>query len=283
MKLKFIYVVMTAVVLSGCKENKTKYKQDKSQEKEQVITVIQGHSHNDYEQDRPLFEALDNGFVSVEADVHLINGKLYVTHDIPATLDPKLTLEAMYLDPLKAHIQKNNGSVYPNYNGVFYLMVDFKTEAVPTYKKLKEILTKYEDILSIVKNDVEQKGVVKVFISGNRPIEKILKEETKLALLDGRPKDLESNISSLIMPVVSDNYNNFLSWDGYNQLDKAEEQRFKLLVKNTHAQGKVIRLWASPDNENVWRFLLENDVDLINTDLLSDFRIFLLKYKGYKH
>lgn len=229
-----------------------------------------------------MFYALDNGFVSVEADIHLINEELYVSHDTPAKLDPKLTLETLYLEPLKAHIQKNNGAVYPNYNGVFYLMVDFKTAALPTYNKLKKILANYQGMLSIVKNGVEQKGVVKVIISGNRPIEEIIKEESKLALLDGRPKDLESNISSLIMPVVSDNYKNYLSWDGFGELDMGEEQRFKALVKSTHAQGKVIRLWASPDNENVWQFLLENGVDLINTDLLDEFRVFILEYNASK-
>ncbi len=84
------------------------------------------------------------------------------------------------------------------------------------------------------------------------------------------------------MPVVSDNYINFLSWDGTGKLDKNEEQRFKDLVKKTHTQGKVLRLWASPDNENVWRFLLDNDVDLINTDLLAEFRTFFLEYKASK-
>lgn len=284
MNIKYTTLLIFALVLSSCKQEK---KQDKVTEQPQektteAITVIQGHAHNDYEQERPLFEALENGFVSVEADVHLINGELYVTHDAPANLDSETTLEAMYLDPLKAHIQKNNGHVYPNYNGVFYLMVDFKTEAIPTYNKLKEVLVNYQEMLSTVRNGVEKKGAVKVFISGNRPIQEIINDEPKLALLDGRPKDLINNISSLIMPVVSDNYNNFLSWDGTGKLDKNEEHRFKDLVKRTHAQGKALRLWASPDNENVWRFLLDNDVDLINTDLLAEFRAFLLEYKASK-
>ncbi|NVJ48512.1 MAG: hypothetical protein HWE07_15355, partial [Cytophagia bacterium] len=39
------------------------------------------HAHNDYEHERPLFDALENGFTSVEADVYLIDGELYVYHD----------------------------------------------------------------------------------------------------------------------------------------------------------------------------------------------------------
>lgn len=279
MKLKNIYIIISLIIFSNCNQQK---KQEKIQYKSETISVIQGHAHNDYEHERPLFYALENGFVSVEADVHLIDGQLYVTHDVPETLDPNLTLEALYLEPLKQHIQENQGVIYPGYDGVFYLMVDFKTEAIPTYNKLKEVLENYQDILSTVINGVEQKGVVKVFISGDRPIQEIIDDEPKLALLDGRPKDLENDISSLIMPVVSDNYNNFLSWDGTGELDKNEVQQFKDLVKKTHAQGKVLRLWASPDNENVWRFLLDNDVDLINTDLLAEFRTFWLEYKASK-
>ena len=39
------------------------------------------HAHNDYEHDRPLFDALDHGFTSVEADVHLVDGELFVAHN----------------------------------------------------------------------------------------------------------------------------------------------------------------------------------------------------------
>ena len=38
--------------------------------------LVNAHAHNDYEHDRPLHEALDNQFVSVEADVFMIDGNL---------------------------------------------------------------------------------------------------------------------------------------------------------------------------------------------------------------
>ena len=38
--------------------------------------LIRAHAHNDYEHTRPLFDALDHGFGSVEADVHLVDGRL---------------------------------------------------------------------------------------------------------------------------------------------------------------------------------------------------------------
>ena len=38
------------------------------------------HSHNDYEQELPFWYAYSNGAASIEADVFLKNGTLYVTH-----------------------------------------------------------------------------------------------------------------------------------------------------------------------------------------------------------
>ena len=55
------------------------------------------HAHNDYEHPKPLINALGHGFGSVEADVHLVEGKLLVGHD-PEDLLPERTLERLYLE-----------------------------------------------------------------------------------------------------------------------------------------------------------------------------------------
>ena len=41
---------------------------------EPVTPLRQAHAHNDYEHPRPLLDALDHGFCSVEADVFLTDG-----------------------------------------------------------------------------------------------------------------------------------------------------------------------------------------------------------------
>lgn len=246
---------------------------------DQKMEVIKGHAHNDYVNENPLFDALENGFISVEADVHLIDDELYVTHDLPEELNPALTLEALYLNPLKEHILKNKGFVYPRYSGPFFLMIDFKSAAKPSYDKLKQILQDYLSILSVVENGVEQKGAVKILISGNRPVSEVINDEPKLVGIDGRPNDLDKEISNAIMPVISYNYSSFLTWDGYGEIDDNEYQKLKKLVQDTHAQQKQLRLWAIPDHENAWKFLLDNGMDLINTDHISSFRAFALDNK----
>jgi hypothetical protein len=68
--------------------------------------VIYIWSHNDYEQERPLFKALEFGYQMIEADIHLIDGNLYVSHDHPEDLERTPLLQDLYLDPLAEHIER---------------------------------------------------------------------------------------------------------------------------------------------------------------------------------
>jgi hypothetical protein len=69
-----------------------------------------GHAHNDYEHERPLHEALELGFCSVEADVHLVAGSLLVAHDLGDT-DPERTLQSLYLGPLRVSLLKTSSGL----------------------------------------------------------------------------------------------------------------------------------------------------------------------------
>jgi hypothetical protein len=57
------------------------------------------HSHNDYWRDVPLYSALSYGVISVEADVWLVNGTLYIGHDVQS-LTPNRTFDGLYIQPL---------------------------------------------------------------------------------------------------------------------------------------------------------------------------------------
>ena len=94
------------------------------------MPLIHAHAHNDYEHKRPLFEALENGFCSVEADVFLVDGKLLVGHTV-SSLRPERTLESLYLDPLRERATANGGKIYPGGPTIF-LLVDVKTKAKDT-------------------------------------------------------------------------------------------------------------------------------------------------------
>ncbi len=232
----------------------------------------QAHAHNDYEHARPLKEALENGFMSVEADVHLQNEKLLVSHNRPG---PKAqTLERLYLAPLDSLLRANSGTIYPGYDGPFFLMIDCKTEATPTYHFILRDLKKYPALLCSLRN-----CAVKIFLSGNRDIPAMLRDGLPGIGIDGRPTDLGKNYSSEFMPVISDHYKNWSSWNGKSDPLAEDLRKIRDLAIRVHGEGKKLRLWAIPDNEKAWAELLEAGVDLINTDRLEELNIFLANRK----
>ncbi|MEL6143601.1 MAG: histidinol-phosphatase, partial [Bacteroidota bacterium] len=102
--------------------------------------------------------------------------------------------------------------------------------------------------------------------------------DTLLATLDGRPSDLERNVSSSRMPVISENFFKALGWNGIGKMPREAQKRLRQLVRMAHRQGKKIRFWAAPDTPAMWQLLLKHKVDLINTDRISEFADFYQTY-----
>lgn len=226
------------------------------------------HSHNDYEHVHPLKDALLNGFISVEADVHLQDGQLLVAHNRPG---PKAeTLEKLYLSPLDSLLNARGGKIYPGYDKVFYLMIDCKSEASATYEAIRKAAAKYPALLCSSGN-----CPVRIFLSGNRPVIQMMNEGFSGIAIDGRPEDLGEGYSSELMPVISDHYRNWLTWNGKSKPLEEDLQRIKNLAERAHREGKKLRLWAIPDNELTWEVLLNAGVDFINTDHLENLNRFL--------
>lgn len=247
--------------------------------KAQVVPLPHAHAHNDYRHERPLLDALSHGFTSIEADVLLIDGELYVGHDMPQGSHTLPTLKDAYLEPLSRIVHNHRGQVYPDFGGDFYLMIDIKTEAEATYQLLKQQLAAYQSMLSFAENGQYHPGAVTVFLSGNRPIVTLRKESTRMVGIDGRPEDLGKNYASDLMPVISENYYKVIRWNGEGEIPAADYQKLTELTAKAHAEGKKVRLWASPDQENAWATLKKAGVDLINTDRLAELKEYLLK--GY--
>lgn len=235
----------------------------------------QAHAHNDYEHDRPLLDALGYGFTSIEVDIHLVDGELYVAHDPPGRKRRKRTLRKLYLDPLKKRVAKNGGQVYTGYEGPFYLMIDIKTEAESTYRVLRRQLEGYRSILTTYDGNNKLPGAVTVFLSGNRPMAAVAAKHKRLVALDGRPADLGKDYSPALMPIISDHYSNHLKWRGDGPAPEEERAYLESLCERVKAEDKRLRLWASPEEEEVWTFLLDCGAGFINTDLLEKLHLFL--------
>lgn len=238
--------------------------------------LVQAHSHNDYEHARPLFDALEAGFCSVEADVWLVDGKLLVGHD-RVDLKPERTLEALYLNPLQTRIAQNGGRVFRD-GPSLTLLIDVKSDATNTYAALRETLRRFGTILTSFHPNRIETNAVTVVISGNRARGMMASEEVRVAAYDGRAADLESGASPGFIPLISDNWTTLFRWRGGpndGPMPTEERQKLRALADRTHRQGRRLRLWATPDKPAAWAELLDAGVDLINTDNLEGLSAFL--------
>jgi Glycerophosphoryl diester phosphodiesterase family len=239
-----------------------------------VVPLPAAHAHNDYEHPRPLFDALDRGFGSVEADVFLVQGNLLVGHT-QSSLRPERTLEKLYLDPLRARIKANGGRVYKD-GPTIWLLVDVKTEAKATYQALDKVLARYDDILSVVKDGHFEKKAVTVVVSGNRAKPEMAAQKVRYAGIDGRSSDLDSKEPAHLMPWISDNWTLSFRWRGDGAMSDQDRSRLRDLVAKAHQYGRLVRFWGTPENEAFWKELRAAHVDLINTDQLDKLKKFLL-------
>jgi glycerophosphoryl diester phosphodiesterase len=217
------------------------------------------HSHNDYMRERPLFDALDAGLCSVEADVFLIDGELRVAHDLAQT-KPGRTLRSLYLEPLARRVRQNHGSVYKQKVEVM-LLIDVKDDAEKTWQAIRKELSHYRFMLATTKP-----GAIRVVISGNRAIDTITGDKERLAGIDGRLSDLPSRLSFEQMPLISDSWTPTFKFRGGNPLSEAERVSLRSLVRQVHRAGRRIRFWGVPDNPVFWGEMRSAGVDFINTD-----------------
>lgn len=243
----------------------------------QVVPLPGAFAHNDYEHENPLFDALANGFTTIEADIHLIDGELYVTHYPPASVENVSTLKELYLDPLLNHIKNNNGQVYPGYNSPVYLMIDIKTDGEATYAVLRKQLIEYSEILSSLSDVNNIPKPVRVFISGNRPIATIKEDPIQLAGVDGRLPDLEKNYTVGFMPIISESFFGIVDWNGIDPIPEKEFEMLKSISDKVHQQGKKFRLWGAPENEYTWSVLSSAGIDFICTDDIQKAKLYLLE------
>lgn len=239
-------------------------------------------AHNDYCHPHPLFDALDNGYTNIEADVFLEEGDLIVAHYYPFFRDEK-TLESLYLNPLAQLIAQNKGQVYKGYNTPVVLLIDIKTGANNTYAALKPLLEKYRDILSVYDHGKVVQRAITIVLSGHKPFKMIKAEDNRLAFIDEDLRKTGTDTTAMnVYKLASCKYSKLLNWTGRGELPGVERTRLCNYVNMAHKFGKKVRLWASPEDSAVWKELLKCGVDLINTDQLGALKNFLITYgRGY--
>lgn len=245
--------------------------------------LLRAHAHNDYDHPRPLFDALDHRFNSVEADIYLVDGDLLVAHD-PVDLDPSRTLESLYLAPLAARVRANHGSLYRGRRVPAQLLIDIKTEGAATYLELDRQLRRYRGLFTTYAHGRVHPGPLTAVVSGDRAARAPMEaQRTRSAFYDGRLTDLGTSAPASFVPLISDNWSTNFTWQGVGAIPAAERDRLRGIVGAAHDRGQRVRFWATPDvagpeRSAVWRELLAADVDHLNTDDLAGLETFLDAY-----
>jgi hypothetical protein len=231
---------------------------------------ILGHAHNDYAHRRPLLDALDAGFRSVEADIYYAGGTLMVSHDGQSSPG---TLEALYLAPLQARIASHGGSVYGD-GQPFRLVIDLKDGQTDLPAAIAALFARYP-MLSRFTGAGYVRGAVDVVFTGNDEMKRTMVSQTPWGTRD-------SNVFTTANPVADARWTDFalkwtdsIDWNGEGAMPKEEQQTLAYLVGYAHALHRKIRIWGAPDRQSVWAAELAAGVDFISTDDLAGLARFL--------
>ncbi|RDX52056.1 hypothetical protein OH76DRAFT_1400974 [Lentinus brumalis] len=251
------------------------------------------HSHNDYWRDVPLLTALSYGVASVEADVSLINGTLFVGHE-PGALTKDRTFDSLYVQPLLQILNKQNpknaftvNNTSPN--GVFdtageiplQLLVDIKTdgvEALPFILKALQPL-RSAGYLTVFANGTLTQSAVTVVGTGNSPLEQVKALSPRDYFFDApltqlTDPSLNTTWDPTLSPLASTDYETAVGWSGIGNITDEQVANITQFVGDAHARGIAARFWDTPAwpiyaRDNVWRVLLENGADWLNADDLA--------------
>src|ERR1035437_5662428 len=214
------------------------------------VPLVHAHAHNDYEHKRPLLDALDHGFCSVEADVYLVDGQLLVAH-VRSQVKPERTLQALYLDPLRGRVKQNSGHVYP-VGPEFTLLVELKSDWRASYPVLRDILKQYAGMLTTFENGAQETNAIRVIITGHRAKEMFAGEAIRYASMDGDLTDLDSAAPAERIPWISNNWEAKSKWRGSDSMPELDQQRLQDIAAIPHHQGRRVRFWGAPDHPVFW-------------------------------
>lgn len=232
-----------------------------------IYSPAQAHSHNDYEQTIPFWQAYDQQFGSIEADIYARGGQLYVAHD-SADITPTRTLEALYIKPIADKIRANKGRIYADADYGLQWLIDLKTPAHVSLPLLVKALSPYPDVFG-------SGGKVRVVVSGNVPTPNEFAIYPDWIQFDGRPDVAYTTQQLAHVGLISQDFTTYTRWNGKGLIVKKERATIQQVIQRVHQQGKKIRFWATPDNVNTWKTLMNLGVDYVNTDQIASLGQFL--------
>jgi len=246
-----IFIIITFLCCSLASWGKNQIKENQ----------LHGHSHNDYKQDKPFVRAYEDGMESIEADVFLKEGKLFVAHE-EKEIRPGRTLDVLYLQPLFQRYVANGGYPFADTSKSLQLVIDIKEHHQDVIPAIVRYLKPYMTMVRVEK----ARKPIHIVISGDMPKPAQFKNFPDFISFDGRPGIAYQPDELKRIAMVSVSMNVYSHWDGVEELSEADRAKMKAVVQTAKNMGKPFRFWATPDTEKAWTELAELGVTWLNTD-----------------
>ncbi|KZS93392.1 hypothetical protein SISNIDRAFT_454565 [Sistotremastrum niveocremeum HHB9708] len=251
------------------------------------------HSHNDYWRQVPLLTALSLGVASVEADVWLFNGTLFVGHEL-AALTPNRTFSSLYVEPLMQILAMQNPKDdftvnQTGINGVFdmagsiplQLLVDIKTDGVETLPFVQAQLEplRARGYLTTFTNGTLRESAITVVGTGNTPLDPVKALEPRDFFFDAplnqlTDPSLNTTWGPGLSPLASVDWNIAVGWSGIGNISATQLGNLTQFVNDAHSLGIRARYWDLPGwpisaRTAIWETLILSGVDWLNADDLE--------------
>lgn len=268
-------------------------------------TPVPVHSHNDYKRRIPLFEALASGCISIEADVHLVDGDLLVGHHSRG-LKATHSLRKMYLEPLQRMLESRNpgplnATDRESWRGIFgkdpkqtvVLLVDHKGDGEKVFAEVNKQLQplRVMDYLTHWNGSDKVSRPLTIVATGKAPFGSImgLSEthrdvfwDAPLAALPSASDDFTTDPPTFKYNQSNSHYastqyrnRNAVGWRpeelGGSLLKAQNEDLAATQAEQAAARGLLSRYWETPKGppnlrDSVWRWSINLKTGLTNVD-----------------
>ncbi len=219
------------------------------------------HSHNDYRQRVPFYQAYAQQVASIEADVYLYEGKLLVGHDVE-DLRPEMSFEALYVEPLVTLFARNGGQAFRDSDCLLQLMIELKSASDPTLRAVAALLVRWPEVFDPAVNP----RAVRVTVTGRVPTPERFDDYPSFICFDGNWKSVYTQEQLKRVALVSCNFRDFSQWNGKGSIVPVEERRLREAIDRAHEWGKPIRFWNAPEGITVYYTFYNLGIDYVNTD-----------------
>ena len=223
-------------------------------------STLPAYAHNDYENPRPLRDAVRLGFSGVEADVFLVDGVLRVGHD-RRQARRRETLEALYLTPLREIISRC-GRLTPD-SRRFLLAVEIKESSRATFEALVTLLGRYPELFAPASSS---EAPIELILVGWHPPLPTLRQSERA------PFRVQRRISGRSAVAAVDDEVRLLSVDYGKTIgrrwNRATDRRHwiaSLRATKRAYPDRLLRVHNLPADSTIYAALLDAGVDLIGT------------------